>query len=222
MLILKHSRMKKIILIIAVVVALFSCEKDNYLIDGGISDANVGTTTMDFIKSHPQLDTMAILLERAGLADQVNGNSTLFVPNNVSIRRYTDKVVTELRKVDPLAQYTISDIPTDTLSKYLGAYVFAEKITRADMVKEGKIYTAVNGEMRRISLEPDVNSYANELSSPPEYVYYTYKGGDTWDDWDDIDDDTRIIIRTSNLISTNGVIHVLQGSHTLFDYDPNN
>lgn len=215
--------MKKLILIITVGFAFFACEQDDYLVDGGISDAFVNMTTMDFIKTHPQLDTMAILIERAGLADEVNGTSTLFVANNVSVRRYVDKILADLREEDPLAEYTINDIPNDTLTKYMGGYLFAERITREDMIKEGKIYTAVNGEQRRISLEPQLDGetgYGDQLSSAPEYVYYTYKNGDEWDEWDAVNNDTRVIVRTSNIISTNGVIHVLQGSHILFNYDP--
>ena len=212
--------MKKIILIITIAIALFACEQEDYLVDVGISDPQVGTTTMDFLKNHPQLDTMAILLEKAGLADEVNGSTTLFAVNNISIGRYTDKILADLRENDPLAEFTINDIPTDTLTNYLGGYLFAEKITRDDMTQEGEIYTAVNGEERRISLEPSSSSYSGQLSEPPEYVYYTYKGGDEWDDWDGLVDDTKVIVRTSNLQSTNGVIHVLQGSHILFNYDP--
>ncbi len=208
--------MKNLLLIVAVVCVLFSCE-DDYIVDGGTSDSFVGTSTMEFLKAHTQLDTMAILLERAGLSDEVNGSTTLFVANNLSIRNYVEAELAELRKTDPLAEFTVDDIPTDTLVKYMGSYVFPEKITRKDMLKEGKIYTALNGETRRISLEPDANDYKDELSDPPEYVYLTYKKGDDWDDWDNIEDDTRIIVRTSDLISTNGVIHVLQGTHVLFN-----
>ncbi len=211
--------MKRILLIIAVVFVLFSCEKDEYLIDGGISDANVGTTTLEFLKSHNQLDTLAILLERAGLGDDVNGATTLFAPNNRSIVRYVDAILTEMREIDPQAEYSVSDIPTDTLTKYLGAYIFSEKIKREDMTKTGKVYTAINGDERRISLEPSLTSYSSQLSEPPEYVYYTYKEGLDWDDWDNVVDDVKILVRTSNLVSTNGVIHVLQGTHTLFNYD---
>ncbi len=212
--------MKKLLLIIAIAVVFFACEQEDYLVDGGVSDPNVGTATMSFLQNHPQLDTMAILLERAGLADQVDGETTLFAVNNLSISNYINRVLADLRQEDPLAEYTINDIPTDTLAKYMGGYLFTRKITREDMVKEGEIFTAVNGEKRRISLEPSSSSYSNHLSEPPEYVYYTYKAGDEWDAWDGLTDDTKVIVRTSNLLSTNGVIHVLQGSHTLFNYDP--
>jgi hypothetical protein len=128
-----------------------------------------------------------------------------------------------LRQIDPEAEYTINDIPQDTLDKYMGGYIFPGKITREDMSEQGDILTALNGEERRISLEP-VAQYTDNLSEYPEYVFYTYKGieGEEWDEWDDIDDDIKIQVRTSNLLSTNGVIHVLQGSHTLFNYESPN
>ncbi len=213
--------MKHTLLILIVAFTIFSCESDDYLVDGGISDPNVGTSTFEFLHSHNQLDTLAILIERAGLKSVVDGKTTLFAPNNLSIRKYVDAILTEMRKIDPQAQFTINDIPTDELTNYLGGYIFNEKIARDDMVKEGKIYIAHNGEERLISLEP-TNQYATRLDEFPEYVYYTFKDGDEWDEWDNIVDDTKIKVRTSNLISTNGVIHVLQGNHILFNYDTEN
>lgn len=213
--------MKQALLILIVVLAIFSCDNNDYLVDGGISDPNVGTTTFEFLQSHNQLDTLAILIDRAGLTSVVNGETTLFAPNNLSIKRYVNAILSEMREIDPEAQFTINDIPTAELTNYLGGYIFNEKIVRENMVKEGKIYIAHNGEERLISLEP-TNQYTDQLGDFPEYVYYTFKGGDEWDDWDNIVDDTKVLVRTSNLISTNGVIHVLQGSHILFNYDTEN
>lgn len=213
--------MKKIILILAVVLGITSCSQEDYLVDGGLSDGNVGVSTMDFLKSHYQLDTLAILIERAGLADKVNGSSTLMAPNNLAIKNYVKRVLGEMQKTNPQAMFTFDDISVDTLTKHMGAYIFPEKITRENMVKEGKVYTAVNGDQRRISLEP-TEQYTGQLSGFPEYIYYTYKVGAEWDEWNKITNDIRVQVRTSNLISTNGVIHVLQGSHKLFNYSPEN
>lgn len=213
--------MKKIILILAVVLGIISCGQENYLVDGGVSDGKVGTTTFEFLKSHHQLDTLAILIEKGGFVDEVNGASTLFAPNNLAIRSYVNRVLADMRKLNPQAKFTFNDIPADTITKNLGGYIFQEKIERKDMVKEGKIYTAINGDKRMISLEPR-EEYTDQVSSYPEYVYYTYKVGAEWDDWDNIDDDIKVQVRTSDLKSTNGVIHVLQGSHKLFNYNPAN
>ncbi|AWW31330.1 hypothetical protein DN752_15025 [Echinicola strongylocentroti] len=214
--------MKRYIYILAMAFGMMSCIQDDYLVDGGVSSQEIGTDTYTFLQSHPQLDTLALLIERAGLIDDVNGETTLFAPNNLSIQRYVDEVLAEMREVDPEAEYTVNDIPTDTLEKYMGGYIFPGKITRDDMTLEGDILTAINGEQRRISLEPrDEEPYEDKLSSFPEYVFYTYKKGDEWDEWNRIVDDELIRVRSSNLLSTNGVIHALQGNHILFDYEGN-
>ncbi|MGY0407398.1 MAG: fasciclin domain-containing protein [Polaribacter sp.] len=212
--------MKYTFILFLVAITIFSCSNKDYLVDGGLSQQNTGTTTLDFLKGNNQLDTLAILIERAGYADIVNGSTTLFAPNNLSIKKYVEAILTKKRNINPLAQYTINDIPLDTLHKYLGGYIFTQKIKREDMTKEGKIYTAYNNTERRISLEPvDDPKYRNQLSGIPEFVFYTYKKGLEWDKWDQTKgDDDSYIIRTSNLISTNGVIHVIQGNHILFNY----
>lgn len=217
--------MKNIILIILMVFAFYACDGNgDYLTDGGLSNPKIGTSSMTFFKSHSQLDTLAIIIERAGMEGLVDGETTIFAPNNLSIKKYVDKVLADMREIDPLAEYSVNDIPVDTLTKYLGGYIFPGKIMRENMTKEqGNIYTANNGEERRISLEP-VDQYGDELESYPEYVYFTYKMGTDWDEWDatinDPDEkDDKFVVRTSNLESTNGIIHVLQGGHTLFNYE---
>lgn len=209
--------MKRILMILGVCFALYSCDNDDYFKDGGISDAHVGTSTFEFLQSHHQLDTLAILIEKAGLKEALNDEHTLFAPNNLSIKNYVNSILTEMRLLDPEAEFTINDIPADTLEKHMGGYIFSQEITREILTAEGEIFTALNGDQRRISLEP-VQEYTVELGQFPEYVFYTYQDGGSWDPWDELDDDTKIRIRTSNLISTNGVIHVLQGEHVLFNY----
>lgn len=213
--------MKYLPYILILIFSISACSNDDYLVDGGISDPNVDSDTYTFLQNHPQLDTLAILIERAGLIDEVNGETTLFAPNNLSIKNYVNAVLSELRQTDPEATFDINDIPLDTLDKYMGGYIFPGKITRDDLTKEGEIFTAINGEKRRISLEP-VSEYTGNLSEFPKYVFLTYKEGEEWDDWDHIQDDDKVEVRTSNLLSETGVIHVLQGSHTLFNYKLNN
>ncbi|MDY7394598.1 fasciclin domain-containing protein [Aureibaculum sp. 2210JD6-5] len=211
--------MKNICLILLAVITLYACNNDDYLVDGGLSQQQVNATTFDFLQSHKQLDTLAMLIDKAGLKDQLNGETTLFAPNNASINNYVDRRLTELRNEDPQATFTVNDIHVDTLKKYMGAYIFSGKITREDMTEQGEILTALNGEQRRISLQP-TNQYSGQLETFPKYVYYTYKVGDTWEPTSDVNkDDKDVLVRTSNILTTNGVVHVLQGSHILFNYD---
>ncbi|UNY97300.1 fasciclin domain-containing protein [Zhouia spongiae] len=218
--------MRNSILIIIALLVFCSCSGgDDYLVDGGISGQEVGMSTVDFFKSHEQLDTLALLIEKAGMVELFNSpDNTVFAPNNLSIKRYVDERLSELRLSDPMAEFTVNDIEMDTLTAYLGAYVFDDYLNRESMPKEqGAIFVASNGEERRVSLEPS-GDYQDQLDSRPEYVFYTAQVGAEWDAWDsnvtNVDEkDDKSVARTSNLLSTNGVIHVLQGNgHMLFNY----
>ena len=126
-----------------------------------------------------------------------------------------------MRLVEENQAYGINDIPVEDLKMILGGYIFDQSLDRSKLVKEGKVYTAHNGEERMLSLIP-VDQYGDQLDEFPEYVYYTFKGEDDY--WganpaeDGNNDDVNTVVRTSNLISTNGVIHVLQGSHHFSNY----
>lgn len=214
----------KHILILIVLLGLYSCSND-YLVDGGVADQNVGMSTYDFLKSNKQLDTLALLIDRAKMIDVVNAKSTtLFAPNNLSIRIYVGEILRQKRKIDGTATFTINDIPEADLKVMLGGYIFNESLDRSKLVKQGKVYIAHNGEERLLSLEP-VEQYKGQLDNFPEYVYYTFKVGANWDPTDAISDDVleadkKTVVRTSNLLSTNGVIHVLQGNHIFSNYIP--
>lgn len=212
--------MKNTILLLITLFGLYSCSSDDYLVDGGIADANVKMSTYDFLKSNKQLDTLALLIDKANMIDVVNSKSTtFFAPNNLSIKNYVNAILSQKRKIDPKATFTINDITEPDLKVMLGGYIFDQVLDRSKLVKQGKVYVAINGEERLLSLEP-VEQYTGQLDNFPEYVYYTFKVGADWDATDDIVDDKKTVVRTSNLVSTNGIIHVLQGNHIFSNYIP--
>lgn len=211
--------MKNTVLLLIVLFGLYSCSNNDYLVDGGLADQNVKMNTYDFLKSNKQLDTLALLIQRAGMIDVVNAQSTtLFAANNLSVKNY----IYEMREVTGNPNYGISDITVTELTQMLGGYIFNQTLDRSKLVKEGKVYKTHNGEERLLSLEP-TSEYQGQLDNLPEYVYYTFKVGSVWDPTDDISDDVteadiKTVVRTSNLLSTNGVIHVLQGTHVFSNY----
>ena len=215
--------MKHTLLILIVLFGLYSCSSDDYLVDGGVADQQVGMSTYDFLKSHKELDTLAILIKKANMIEVVNAKSTtLFAANNLSIRNYVNTILAKKRLLDPLATFTINDIPEADLKVMIGNYIFSESLDRSKLVKQGKVYTTYSGQERLLSLEP-VAQYTGQLDNFPEYVFYTFKVGVNWDPTDQISNDTKeadkkTMVRTSNLHSTNGVIHVLQGNHMFSNY----
>jgi hypothetical protein len=216
--------MKKIVLLI-ILFGLYSCTDNDSLVDGGVASQNVNMSTYDFLKSNKQLDSLALLIERADMIDVVNAKSnTLFAPNNLSIKMYVIAIWNEKLKLDPTATFTINDIPVADLKVMLGNYIFDQTLDRSKLAKAGKVYITHSGGERLLSLEP-VEQYVGQLDNFPEYVFYTFKIGANWDPTNAISNDVnegdkKTVVRTSNLLSTNGVIHVLQGNHMFSNYIP--
>jgi hypothetical protein len=211
--------MKKIVILTIILFGLYSCSNNDYLVDGGVASQNVNMSTYDFLKSNKQLDTLALLIQKADMIGVVNAKSTtLFAPNNNSIKEYIYLMQLYYDNQD----YSINDIPVADLKVMLGNYIFDQTLDRSKLVKQGKVYITHSGEERLLSLEP-TEQYTGQLDNLPEYVYYTFKVGDNWDPTDAISDDVneadkKTVVRTSNLLSTNGVIHVLQGDHIFSNY----
>jgi hypothetical protein len=212
--------MKHLILIVCAI-ALFSCE-DDYLIDGGTASPHLNMSTYEFLSSNSLFDTLVMAIDKAGLQGTVDGEVTLFAPTHFSFRNYID-VRTALGRTlynDPNYVFAFDSIPVRLLQDSLAMYIFPGKLTRDSLTKEGKVYTNLAGTQLRLSLEPR-EEYTTQLTVNPEYVYLTRKRGTRWDAWDATgvttnEQDTKERAQTSNLLSTNGVIHVLANGHVLF------
>jgi hypothetical protein len=200
-----------------------SCSEDDYLIDGGISSANLNKTTYDFLSSNPLFDTLTLSIDKAGLKEVVNGDVTFFAVTNFSFKNYVDAMTTRGRAYynNPNYVYAYDSIPVQILRDSLSMYIFPGKIQRKDLRKEGDLFTNIIGTQLRISLEPQ-EDYKEQLTNSPEYIYLTHKRGKYWDEWDaeisGNEKDAKERIQTSGLISTNGIIHVLANTHVLFYY----
>lgn len=227
---------KNLFLIISLISILFyGCEKTGYLNDGGVHDPNVNMTTYDFLASHPYFDTLIILIDKAGLKETINGDVTFFAPTDFSIKRYLDKVTGNALGIDQFADSVrIEDIPIQTLQDSLGMYIIPGKLNRDDMSATGGVFTTLLGNEVHITLEERPNLYPYTAPSGgaaywqtvpgivttfPEYVFYSRIIGDL-DDPDNMpppeEIDEEVIVQTSGIVTTNGVIHVLKNSHTLF------
>ncbi|MGV8829357.1 MAG: hypothetical protein ACWA6U_13690 [Breznakibacter sp.] len=214
--------MKNVFLLLLVCLATFSACEEEYLIDGGVANPNVGMSTYDFLKTNPIFDTLVILIDKAGLKEEVNGAVTFMAPTDFSIKNYLDAVVADMRVTDPLATYTINDIPQEELME-LRSYIIPQMLSRDKLSTKGIVVPSMSGEARKLSLEPR-DIYSDYLSSKPEFVYFYKQKGVRWDDYAEEglspeEQDQVVQVRTSGLISTKGIIHVLQGNHRLFFYE---
>ena len=220
--------MKNIVVyLIAFVFVIAGCNNDDYLKDGGISSPYVNMTTYDYLKSNPLFDTLVMAIDKAGLKDVVNGDITFYVPTNFAIQNYVNAVQAYRRGggdgYDETAVYTFDSIPAEVFRDSLQMYMFKGKITRDELKKDGDIYTSLIGVEAKLSKEPE-KLFTNILVDPVDILYFIHKKGKAFDSYDEKDDiattekDMRVRVQTSGLISTTGIIHVLNNAHVLFFY----
>ena len=214
-----------------VLYSLSSCKK-NYAVDGGKANPNVNMSTYDYLNSNSQFSSLVHLIDRAGLKDSINAECTFFATTNYGVDEYLQamKIKRSIELNDENITYTLDSIPLTNLDS-LKTYIFHGKITRDNMTLKGKYYPNEFGPipnvqyMIRLNRVYQYTAYVDYV----DYVVYSKVIGTL--DTDVIDPttipadqvDKTVYVQTSGIITTNGVIHVLDGYHRLFfNSDPIN
>lgn len=200
------------------------CKKD-YKNDGGKSDAHVNMTTFEFLQSRPQFSSLVRLIERAGMIDAVNGNTTFFATTNYGVDEYMrvmkDVRVAELH--DENIEYNLDSIPLSRLDS-LKTYIFEGRLNREQLNVKGEYYLSQFGAIPnvRFRLHLDrVYQYTNYVDYVDYVVFSKVIGTLDADEPDpkaipDEEVDKVVRCQTSGIITTNGIVHVLDGYHRLF------
>lgn len=215
------------IVMLVAILTIIACKKDDYINDGGkILTARVNMTTYDYLKSNRKFDSLIRVIDQAGMKDQVNLNITFFATTNYGVAEYVaakkQERVAELG--DENIFFNIDSLDADELKDSLKNYMFSGKITRNQLNTEGRLFNSmlgpVNGITWLIKLRRS-NDYSNYLDYV-EYVNFTKVIG-TRDDLEAnpaaVPQDRRDIsldCQTSNIITTTGVLHVINDHHRLF------
>ena len=125
---------------------------------------------------------------------------------------------------DENISFSIDDLDAEELSDSLKIYMFEGTIGRDQLTTDGAYYESLFGPMdnARILLglrrTRDYSNYVDYV----DYLYYTKVVG-TRDNEEsnqaEIPEelrDTRVDVQTSGIITTTGILHVLDGAHKLF------
>lgn len=217
--------MKCIIIFSFIVLAFTACTNDDYLVDGGIANPNVNMTTYEYLRSNPLFDTLVMAIDIAGLQDEVNAAGTFYAPTNFAFNAYINEELNLRRRLDAEAVYTFDSIPVTEFDS-IRMYMFTEYLTRDSLTQQGRIYTSFSGKQFKLSKEPQ-SAYQDDLVITPEYLYFINRVGERFDSYEDtVNDniasserDDRILVQTSGIITTTGVVHVLHNNHTVFFHE---
>jgi len=220
--------------IIVILLALNSCQK-NY-ITGDIQNVNLysQTTSYAYLQSNPIFDTLVKCIDAAGLKDAINTNgTTFFVPTDNAIYAYLNKRTAIVQKtidqngkwgLDSLLYYLSNN--TKGTRDSLKMYLFNQKLTYDVLTNTGKYYrSGLAKDSAIISYEnttDDKLGYNSNYSTYPRVLYFAhiyqpYLLSDTKPS-SDIPSDigSRVLCKTTGINTSNGVVHVLSPTHSLF------
>jgi hypothetical protein len=179
-------------------------------------------TTYDFLKTKPLFDTLVVLIDKAGLKDEINGNYTFFAPTDYSIKALLARrtLIIQQKYQDENIKYTLDSLPVPELRDSLRSHLFTGKINREQLSLENKVFKSLSGEDFSILLK-QVDSYTGLVTTRPQYLYLTKirNGLDPNpipDDYLDEDRDIIELVQTSGILTTNGVLHVLNNTHKFY------
>lgn len=192
--------------------SLMGCQEDYYF-DGGLSDGKLNVTTYDFLlEKQRYFDTLLWVIDENNLKDQVNAeNSTFFAPQNGAFKLFFDKL-----ELDPVPK-SLEELPAsvkDTLGLLLKKYMISEEVMRKDIPVAGKL-ESVNANGEPVSVFFLSNPRGGIPGFGPKDVVYgaTVKVPNI--NTGVPEEQERVsVMSTTDLESTNGVVHVVAVSFT--------
>ncbi|CAL1519703.1 fasciclin domain-containing protein [Chitinophaga sp. MM2321] len=198
---------------------LFSACKKDYYVDGGLAEPHYNGTIYDYLANNPYLfDTVAYVIERAGLKETLQHDSvTFFAPTDQSIKEAMDDL-NFYRYITVEDSVHLADIDSTIWRKFLSRYIIrgkypAKRFARIDPVNvyayPGINYVMDDGYILNIGLI--YQNYNNVEAVGARIILLT----DITYDPATFTNNPAVTVATSDILPVNGVLHVLNLSHTL-------
>lgn len=211
--------MIKLIKAIAFIGVLFivGCS-DKYFADGGNKptdhSGDLGVSTIDYLKSNKEFDTLSRLITLAGLETAVNSKGNTFLaPNDYSIHNYF-KLIFPDPENQPETLEAISREEMDKITQILKDYIIPnEEIVRSKLAKTYSYVTTSGGKKARFNLVQD--DYLGNINMGAKFIIFSLNTNPTGQQ----ERYQSIQVATSDLRSTNGVLHLLISNTHIFGFN---
>lgn len=193
--------------------------KDAYFADGGNvpvdQSGKLGVSTMDYLTSNgASFDTLARLIKLSGLETAVNSkNNTFFAPRDYSIHNYFKLIYPDPTKVPA----TLEAIPAADMAKiteYLKDYIIPnETIIRSKLATTYSYATTYGGKKARFNIVTE--DYLGNVNLGAKYIVFSLNLSPAGDK--ERYQSAQVV--TADLLSTNGVVHVLNSDAHIFGFN---
>jgi hypothetical protein len=203
---------------ILLLIGLFisACKKD-YYVDGGLADPHYNGTVYDYLVNNPHFfDTVAYIVEKAGLKEMLQNDSvTFFAPTDQSIGDAL-RVLNDYRYMMVEDSVYLPDIPGPVWKEFLLRYIMKGKHTANQFARidpanvyayPGINYVMASGYILNIGLV--YQNYNNVEAVGARVLLLT----DITYDPVTFTNNPYVYVSSSDIQPTNGVIHALNLRH---------
>lgn len=196
---------------------LTSCTKDDYYKDGGMANPKYNGTIFQYLQTRPDMfDTITYIIERAGLKDKIEQEDvTFFCPTDQS-------VVDAMRNLNSYRYSTykdsvqLKDVPPIIWKRFLERYIMEGKHLAKDFARvdpdninayPGINYVTIGGYILNIGLI--YQNYGGVEAVGARIIRVT----DVSLDPNNFKNNNSVIVMTSDIQPTKGILHVLRYQH---------
>jgi hypothetical protein len=212
--------MIKLIKTIALIGVLFMAGcKDSYFADGGNLPADesgkLNVSTMDYLTSHgAQFDTLARLIKLTGLETAVNAKGNTFLaPRDYSIHNFFKLLYPDPEK-RPATLEAIPPAEMALIKQILEEYIIPDnEIVRSKLATTYSYATTYGGKKARFNIVTD--DYLGNVNMGAKYIIFSLNTSPAGQK----EIYQSVQVATADLLSTNGVVHVLTSDAHIFGFN---
>nr|WP_068888807.1 fasciclin domain-containing protein [Pedobacter panaciterrae] len=191
---------------------------DKYFADGGNQPSNqsgvLGVSTMDYLKSQSEFDTLTTLIRLTGLEEAVNSKGNTFLaPRDYSIHNYFELLFTDPEN-KPATLDAIPKEEMDKIAQILKNYIIPnEEIVRSKLLTTYSYVTTLGGKRARFNIVQQ--DYLGNVNMGAKSIIFSLNTSPTGQP----ERYQSIQVATADLRSTNGVLHLLNSDTHIFGFN---
>lgn len=218
--------MKIIHLLLGSLLILAACKKDNYLVNDGNTNLERirKMSTYDFLKESKVLDTVVLLIDRAGMKDEINGDITFFSPTNLGVASFLAQQTRAIQRKynDENIKFTLDSLTTDSIKFYLRRHIFKGVIDKKAMSYTKKSFTNINSEGNYFLLLEkyyiDVSGIRSTTNRIQIRRVFGLADEDVPEGTENREPDFYAYVQTSEVRTATGMVHVLDANANMGFY----
>lgn len=180
--------------------------------------------TYEFLKESKVLDTVVLLIDRAGMKDEINGDITFFSPTTFGVNSFLAQQTIALQRKynNENIKFTLDSLSADSIKFYLRRHIFKGVIDKKALGYTKKPFTNVSNEGSYFLLLEKYYIDVSGIRSTTNRIQIRRVFGQADEDvpagTENREPDFYAYVQTSEVRTATGMVHVLEANANLGFY----